>query len=102
MIIIKTSSDKEIILEEIAKVLLKDKIAGCINLIPGCTSLFTWDNKFNKNTEHLIMIKTIKENERRVYDIIKKMHNYEIPEIITLNVQNIDKDYKKWLEQVMV
>ena len=102
MIIIKTSSDKEIILEEIAKVLLKDKIAGCINLIPGCTSLFTWDNKFNKNTEHLIMIKTIKENERRVYDIIKKMHNYEIPEIITLNVQNLDKDYKKWLEQVMV
>ena len=102
MIIIKTSSDKKSVLEDIAKVLLKDKTAGCINLIPDCTSLFTWDNKLNKNTEHLIMIKTIKENEQRVYNIIKKMHNYEIPEIITLNVLNIDKDYKKWLKQVMI
>ena len=48
------------------------------------------------------MIKTIKENEQKVYNIIKKMHNYEIPEIITLNVQNIDKDYKKWLKEVMI
>ncbi len=102
MIIIKTSSDKKSVLEDIAKVLLKDKIAGCINLIPGCTSLFSWDNKLNKNTEHLIMIKTIKENEQKVYNIIKKMHNYEIPEIITLNVQNIDKDYKKWMKEVMI
>ena len=43
MIIIKTSSNKLSILKNIAKYLIKNKLAGCVNLLPGGTSFFSWE-----------------------------------------------------------
>ena len=100
MIIIKTSSNKLSILKNIAKYLIKNKLAGCVNLLPGGTSFFNWESKVNENKEHFILIKTIKANEKSIYQKIKKLHNYTIPEIITLKVNNIDKSYNKWLKKV--
>ena len=49
-----------------------------------------------KNKENLALIKTIKSNEKKVYEIIKKYHNYDVPEILTIDVDNIDYQYKDW------
>ena len=97
MIIIKTSSDNQANLEEISKTLLSKRLAGCINLIPDCLSYFNWKGKFNKNKESLLLIKTTKNNEKDIYNIIEKMHTYQTPEIITLSVNNVVSTYSKWL-----
>ena len=39
-----------------------------------------------------------KKLENKVYKTIKELHNYEIPEISTIQASNVDKDYEKWLE----
>ena len=101
MIIVKTSSDKFTILEKICKTLLQNKLIACANIIPNSFSYFFWDDKLQKNKEFIIIIKTIKKNEKKVYDIVKKLHNYEIPEIITLKVANIEKSYEKWAKGEM-
>ena len=49
-----------------------------------------------KNKENLAFIKTIKSNEKKVYEIIKKYHNYDVPEILTIDVDNLDYQYKEW------
>ena len=49
-----------------------------------------------KNKENLAFIKTIKSNEKKVYEIIKNYHNYDIPEILTIDVDNIDYQYEEW------
>ena len=96
MIIIKTSSDTIEILEEISKNLIRKKLAACVNIIPNCYSYFLWEDNMQKNKENLAFIKTIKSNEKEVYKIIKKYHNYEVPEILTINVDNLDHQYKSW------
>ena len=40
--------------------------------------------------------KKLKINEKKIYKIIKKYHNYDIPEILTLKLENIENDYMKW------
>ena len=100
MIIIKTSSDKQGILEKICNIILEKKLAGCANIIPNCLSFFTWENKIQKNKENLLLIKTLKINEAKIYNIIKTFHNYTTPEIITININNVDGDYLKWLTEV--
>ena len=100
MIIIKTSSDKQDILKKICNIILEKKLAGCINIIPNCLSFFTWENKIQKNKENLLLIKTLKINETKIYNIIKKFHNYKTPEIITIKVNNVEDDYFKWLTEV--
>ncbi len=49
-----------------------------------------------KNKENLALIKTIKRNEKKVYEIVKKYHNYDVPEILTIDVNNVDYQYKDW------
>jgi periplasmic divalent cation tolerance protein len=44
-----------------------------------------------------LLIKTSKKLETKVYKVIKELHNYEIPEISTIQTSNVDKDYDKWL-----
>ena len=96
MIIIKTSSDTIEILEEISKKLISNKLAACVNIISNCYSYFFWEGNMQKNKEYLAFIKTIKNNEKKVYKIIKNYHNYDVPEILTIDVDNIDYPYMEW------
>lgn len=99
MVIIKTSSDKFNILEKICRQVVRKKLVACANIIPNCYSYFSWESKIQKNKEYLVFMKTIKINEKEIYDIIKKNHNYEIPEILTLKVENIEKKYMEWVKK---
>jgi uncharacterized protein involved in tolerance to divalent cations len=96
MIIIKTSSDNFDVLEEICNQVIRKKLAACANIIPGCYSYFYWEGNIQKNQEYLVFIKTLKISEKKVYEIIKKYHNYDIPEILTFKAENIEKNYMKW------
>ena len=95
MILIKTSSDNLDTLEKICHQILNKKLAACINIIPNCNSYFFWENKIQKNKEYLVFIKTFKISEKKIYNIIKKLHNYEIPEILTIKVDKVEKNYNK-------
>ena len=101
MIIIKTSSDDQDTLEKISNILLKQKLAGCITIIPNCISFFSWENKVQKSKESLMLVKTIKVNEKIIFKKIKELHNYKTPEIITFKVESLDSDYSKWLNEVV-
>ena len=83
--------------ESIASKLVENKLAACVNILPKMTSFYWWNNKITKDDEFLLLIKTISNHEREVYDYIRENHRYEVPEIITLDINNIDKKYSEWL-----
>ena len=86
--------------EQIASELIKNKLAACVNILPNIKSIYEWKGSIHNDDELLLFIKTIKGNESQVYDIIRDMHSYETPEIITLNIKNIDHKYADWLNSV--
>ncbi len=83
--------------ERIASKLVEDKLAACVNILPKMTSIYNWDEKINNDDEFLLLIKTDAYLEEKVYNYIRDNHSYEVPEIITLNIKNIDKKYSEWL-----
>ncbi len=89
-----TSKDKG---DSIASKLVEKKLAACINILPKMKSIYRWDNKINKDDEFLLIIKTVEYLEHEVYDFIRDNHSYEVPEIITIDIKNIDKKYSEWL-----
>ncbi len=101
MIIIKTSSDKLNILKSISKKLVEKKLAGCINLLPQCLSFFYWNDKVQENKEYLMLIKTTQDKEKKIYKLIYSKHNYDIPEILTINVASADKKYLHWMKNTL-
>lgn len=83
--------------ESIASKLIEKKLAACVNILPRMTSIYRWENTINKEDEFLLIIKTAEYLEQEVYEFIRDNHSYEVPEIITLGINNIDKKYSKWL-----
>ena len=98
MIIIKTSTDSHKVMKMIANELLNKKLAACVNMIPRMRSKYVMDGRIVESREVILLIKTSKKLETKVYKVIKELHNYEIPEISTIQTSNVDKDYDKWLK----
>tara|TARA_B100000161_G_scaffold241894_1_gene194747 strand:+ start:219 stop:491 length:273 start_codon:yes stop_codon:yes gene_type:complete len=82
----------------IANTLLNKKLAACVNMIPRMRSKYVVDGRITESREVILFVKTTKKLENKVYKTIKELHNYEIPEISTIQASNVDKDYEKWLK----
>jgi periplasmic divalent cation tolerance protein len=82
----------------IANALLNNKLAACVNMIPRMRSKYIMDGRITESREVILLIKTTEKLEDKVYKIIKEHHNYEIPEISTIQTSKVDKDYENWLK----
>ena len=98
MIIIKTTTDSHKTMKLIANTLLNNKLAACVNMIPRMRSKYVMDGRITESREVILLVKTTKNLEKKAYRTIKELHNYEIPEISTIETLNVDKDYEKWLK----
>tara|TARA_B100001175_G_scaffold108396_1_gene92113 strand:+ start:337 stop:648 length:312 start_codon:yes stop_codon:yes gene_type:complete len=99
MIIIKTTSDSHKAMKDITNTLLNKKYAACVNIIPRMRSKYILDGRIVESREVMLLIKTSEDLEVNVYKTIKKLHNYDIPEISTIKTENVDKDYLNWLNK---
>ena len=98
MIIIKTTTDSHKAMKLIANTLLNKKLAACVNMIPRMRSKYVVDGRITESREVILLIKTTEKLENKVYKTIKDLHNYEIPEISTIQTSKVDKNYENWLK----
>jgi len=82
----------------ISRVLLKQRKAACINIIPGVNSLFWWQEKIDSAEESLLVIKTRSVLLDEITQLVKEIHSYDVPEIIALPIIGGNKDYLEWID----
>ena len=99
MIIIKTTSDSHKAMKDITNALLNKRYAACVNIVPRMRSKYILDGRIVESREVMLLIKTSQDLEAKVYQTIKEMHNYDIPEISTVKTSNVDKNYLKWINE---
>lgn len=84
----------------IARSLVEDKIAACVNLLPDFRSVYRWEGEIQEESEVLLLIKTRADFlEDRLIPRILELHPYQIPEIIALPIIAGEKNYLEWLIQ---
>jgi len=98
-VIFCTVPHKEVGLD-IANTLVSKQLAACVNIVPGLTSIYTWKDELCNDQELLLIIKTKNNLFANVEEVIKKIHPYEVPEIISLPVISGSYDYLQWVETV--
>ena len=81
----------------IASALVENKLCACINVIPGVKSFFQWEGRLEVEKESLLIIKTETRMIDRLIDEIKKLHSYEVPEIIALPITDGYNEYLNWI-----
>jgi periplasmic divalent cation tolerance protein len=85
------------IAEQLATSLVEQRLAACINIVPGLTSIYRWQGKLEKGTEVLLLIKTTRELYSAVENAIRQQHPYELPEIIAVTLDDGSPDYLRWI-----
>ncbi|MEM4526046.1 MAG: divalent cation tolerance protein CutA [Methanothermobacter sp.] len=95
MVYITTSGLEES--EKIGKILVKERLAGCVNIIPSIKSFYWWDDKIEEDEESIIIVKTIEENVKEIIKRVKALHSYENPCIIHIPIKGGSEDYLEWL-----
>ena len=95
-LILCTCPDNQVA-EQLATTLVEQRLAACINVVPGLTSIYRWQGKLEKGTEALLLIKTTRELYSAVENAIRQRHPYELPEIIAVTVDEGSPDYLRWI-----
>lgn len=91
-----TDSQKEA--ESIARALLESRLAACVQIYGPVSSIYWWQNTIESTQEWTCQIKSRQQLYPRVENAIRRLHSYEVPEILVSPVINGNPDYLKWLD----
>ena len=81
---------------KIAERIVEEKLAACVNIYP-VNSIYFWKGKIEKDSEHLLLIKTRKDLFDSLKERIVELHTYEVPEIVGIPVEEGYEPYLKWI-----
>ncbi|MEQ1530250.1 MAG: divalent-cation tolerance protein CutA [Methylococcales bacterium] len=84
--------------EKIAQLLVNEHLAACVNVIPGITSFYAWNNQLQSAQEHLLLIKANQDHYPALETTIKNNHPYELPEIIAISIDQGLPEYLNWID----
>jgi periplasmic divalent cation tolerance protein len=84
---------------KIAHLLVKRRLAACVNILPQVQSIYRWKGEIESAQEWLLLIKTRADKFPGVRDAIVELHSYEVPECIVVAIEDGSPPYLQWLEK---
>lgn len=84
--------------ESIAQAVVTEKLAACVNVLPGIRSCYVWERKLTWSDELLLLIKTTRRRFDQLQDRIKAMHSYSVPEIVGVTIDDAFQKYIDWID----
>lgn len=97
--IVLTTASSEQEARKIARHLVENRLAACVNVIPHVESIYRWQGKVDASREWLLLVKTSQERFPGVRDAIGELHSYEVPECIAVSVEDGSLPYLQWVEE---
>ena len=98
VLIISTFPSEESIAAISKDLIVSKRLCACVSLTK-VRSVYYWNNKLEDQQEFIVLFKTTKLYAKRLKDEIKKLHPYEVPEILELKIDDVCRDYLSWLVQ---
>ena len=81
----------------ISRVLLEQRKAACVNIVPRVSSYFWWQDKLDSKPESLLIVKTKASQLDKIVRLVKEVHGYDVPEVIALPIIGGNEDYLDWV-----
>ena len=83
----------------LARTLVEEQLAACVNVLPAMTSLYRWKGSLEQDKEHQLVIKTSSERLPALEVRLRQLHPYELPEFLVLDVASGGAAYLAWVHE---
>lgn len=83
--------------QDLARRLVEDRIAACVNVIPGLRSVFRWEGRIREENETLLLLKVPARGSELLPERVAKLHPYDVPEVLLLDVDAGLPAYLRWV-----
>ena len=81
----------------LARTLVDERLAACVNILGGVTSVYRWKDQIEKDDEQLLIIKTTSDRIEALQARLAELHSYEVPEFLVMPVSGGSEAYLAWL-----
>ena len=82
--------------KKLAQTLVDERLAACVNIIGGITSIYTWQGERCEDVEDTLIIKTSAERYEAMKARLVELHSYDVPEVIALDPTDVLDSYAHW------
>lgn len=96
LLCLSTAPDRAVA-DRIARALVEERLAACVNLLPGITSVYRWQGAVETGEEVLMLAKTTKEQLDALTARIAELHPYEVPEVVAVGIGGGLPAYLEWI-----
>ncbi len=100
--IVLTTVGSEEEARRIAHHLVENRMAACVNIVPHIASIYCWQGKVEESREWLLVIKTTEAAFDKVRQKITALHSYDLPECISLKIEDGSPNYLQWIADSVV
>ena len=85
--------------KEIAERLIDKRLAACVQISGPVTSLYRWEGKVAEDEEWLLIVKSSRAHYSELEAEVRKIHGYEVPEILAVPIADGNKAYFSWMKK---
>jgi len=82
---------------QIARALVSERLAACVQRVPGVQSTYVWKGELQEDQEVLLLIKTLKNSLPVLAERVRSLHPYEVPELLVVPVYSGNEAYAEWV-----
>jgi len=83
--------------QRLARSMVAERLAACVNLIPGVRSIYRWEGEVREDEEQLLVIKTTDARLEDLVSFVEREHSYDVPEFVVLDPEAVEHGYREWL-----
>ncbi|MFM8330180.1 MAG: divalent-cation tolerance protein CutA [Candidatus Methylumidiphilus sp.] len=87
--------------QSLAEILVRERLAACVNILPGVLSVYVWQGALEHSPESLLLMKTRRDAYPQLETRLRALHPYELPEIVAIDIDHGLPEYLNWISQCL-
>ena len=101
MLIVLTTTPTDREADLLAAKIVEARLGACVQILPQMKSVYVWEGKLRRESEHLLLIKTLPENLDELSQFITANHSYDVPEIVAVDTELVSQPYLDWIKNIL-
>lgn len=97
IVVILVAAPDEPVATGLARALVEERLAACVNIVPGVTSIYRWEGSVQQEGEVLLVIKARGEDLGPIAVRVSELHPYDLPEVVAIEVVGGSGPYLDWI-----